>query len=55
MNNSLAQRYVASGLQYSFSVDNFNEYLLRDGFMTNTLYAAKSGIYLFCFSRCLFS
>lgn len=47
MSNSLAQRYVASGWQYSFRVENLNEYLLKAGCMTETHRAAdKSGICL---------
>lgn len=50
MSNSLSQSYVASGWQYSCSVENLNEYLLKAGCMTNTFDAAeKSGISLSAF------
>lgn len=39
--NTLAQRYVASGWQYYFRVENVNEYLLKGGCMTNILHAAE--------------
>lgn len=41
MSNSLAQRYVASGWQYSFRDENVNEYLHKAGCMTSTLHAAE--------------